>query len=186
MGNFSFKEFFSTFFSSFKKNILEEKKKNKKYFCLVVIAILILFVNVALIINYNLVEAEKKKQEIEEIAKNFQEPDGNFINKIISLKIGQFSDPINIVYSWQYLAMTSGGYKQYLMSAATAKSVYVKDVEMSNWQEVLVKKIYEEGYLDDSLNGGYKNLAFNDGKFFVKVKEETGNSLIIYFGVIPG
>jgi hypothetical protein len=192
MDKFSIKEFFATgkkaFFSSFlalKNIILGEKKSNKRYFYLIVIALIILLVDISLMTYYNVANSNKLKQQQAAITKTTVLPDSTFMGKITSLKIGEFSEPTTVVYSWQYLAKTSGGYNQPLMTLAETKSVYVQNVTSSNWQAILTKEIYAEGYSDDAMNGGYANLAFSNGKFFVKIEKVAATSLIIYFGVLP-
>lgn len=192
MDKFSIKEFFSTIkkifftsFSSFKNTILAEKKRNKRYFYLIIAALVILVVNITLITYYNLSNSNKEKQQLATTEKNLVLPDETFITKVTSLNIGTFSDPVATLYSWQYLAATSGGYNQPLMGDTLTKSVYVQNIIISNWQELLTKKIYDEGYSDDLMNGGFANLAFSNGKFFIKVDKVAENNLIIYFGVLP-
>jgi hypothetical protein len=192
MDKFSIKEFFATgkkaFASSFlalKNIILGEKKSNKRYFYLIMVALVILFVDISLITYYNVANSNKLKQQQAAITKTTVLPDSTFMGKITSLKIGEFSEPTTVVYSWQYLAKTSGGYNQPLMTLAETKSVYVQNVTSSNWQAILTKEIYAEGYSDDVMNGGYANLAFSNGKFFVKIEKVAATSLIIYFGVLP-
>lgn len=192
MDKFSTKEFFSTvkkaFSSSFlalKNLILGEKKSNKRYFYLIIVALVILLVDISLITYYNVTNANKLKQQQAVATKATVVPDSTFIGKITSLKIGEFSEPTAVVCNWQYLATTSGGYNQPLMTAAATKSVYVQKVIGSNWQAILTKEIYAEGYSDDLMNGGYAKLAFSNGKFFVKIEKVAATSLIIYFGVLP-
>jgi len=192
MDKFSFKEFFSTVKKFFvarllalKNLILVEKKSNKRYFYLIIAALVILVVDVSLITYYNVANSNKLKQQQAAITKTTILPDSTFMEKITSLKIGDFSEPTAVAYNWQYLAMTSGGYNEPLMSPAAANSVYVQNVTSSNWQALLTKEIYAEGYSDDLMNGGYANLAFSNGKFFVKIEKAAATSLIIYFGVLP-
>ena len=192
MDKFSFKEFFSTvrkFFSSsfltLKNTILAEKKSNKRYFYLIIVALVVLVADISLISYYNVTNSNKLKQQQATITKTTVLPDSTFMGKITSLKIGEFSEPTAVVYSWQYLATTSGGYNQPLMTPVETKSVAVQNVTSANWQAILTKEIYAEGYSDDLMNGGYANLAFSNGKFFVKIEKVAATSLIIYFGVMP-
>lgn len=184
MGGFSFKEFFNTLYLSIKKSALFEKQ-NRKYLYFILITVFVLLVNIIMITHYDLVAKDEAAQALLNAQKNSKLPDDTFISKIVDTKIGDFSDPISTSYSWQYFVTTSGGYKQTLMDTTVAKSVYVENIKMSNWQEILVKKIYDEGYSDDILNGGYDNLSFSNGTFYVKIDKESENSIIIYFGVIP-
>ena len=192
MDKFSFKEFFSTVKKFFvarllalKNLILVEKKSNKIYFYLIIAALVILVVDVSLITYYNVANSNKLKQQQAAITKTTILPDSTFMEKITSLKIGDFSEPTAVAYNWQYLAMTSGGYNEPLMTPAETKSVYVQKVTSANWQTLLTKEIYAEGYSDDLMNGGYANLAFSNGKFFVKIEKAAATSLIIYFVVLP-